>query len=287
VSNRVREAGLTAATLPDALFDAFETARPLAAELLPALTLADAYLVQEALVARHVARGRAVGGWKLGMTNLERRGDFGATEPTHATLLRELVLHPGDAPLTHDFVAPRIEPEFAFVLIEDLERTPTHAELRRVSRVAPAFELLDSRVTPFPSTLPPGIADNAAGAGAVVGTPVPWDELDLGSLHVSFRRGGEELAHAAGAVISGDPAAPALWFAQAILAGGGRLPAGTVVLTGGITAAFPLEPGAFRADFGPELGSVSLTVEQLPPGLDESSSHPPGGSPCRLRISLT
>jgi 2-keto-4-pentenoate hydratase len=271
--------GLTAADLPDALIDAFETARAIPAELLPPLSLADAYALQDELVARHVERGRRPGGWKLGMTNVERGAQFGAAEPTCGVLLEDFVLRPGGPPLSHAFVAPRLEAEFAFVLVEEIDRVPERADLPRLLRAAPALELLDSRTTPFPTTTPPGIADNAAGAGAVLGEAVEWDELDLQALPVRLLRDGEELALARGAAIAHDPAAPVLWLAERVLAAGGRLAAGTVVLTGGVTPAFPLEPGAYAAEFG-DLGSVALTVTPVTPDT-------PGGSLCRLRISLT
>jgi 2-keto-4-pentenoate hydratase len=66
------------------------------------------------------------------------------------------------------------------------------------------------------------------------------------------------VATAAGAAVSGHPAAAVAWLANRLGAQGKSLRAGMLVLSGGLTAPVPLEPGtAITAEFD-GLGSVEV-----------------------------
>ena len=72
------------------LVEARRTARPLPAltATLPGLTADDAYEIQRRIVARHVADGETIVGWKLG---LDVGGDAGAARRRPAGLRRDPV----------------------------------------------------------------------------------------------------------------------------------------------------------------------------------------------------
>ena len=76
----------------------------------------------------------------------------------------------------------------------------------------------------------------------VLGTrPRRPDELDdLGLIGCTFRRRGELVGTAAGAAALGHPAAAVVWLVDALAARGQTLPAGSLVLTGGLTRPVPL-----------------------------------------------
>ena len=82
--------------------------------------------------------------------------------------------------------------------------------------------------------------------------------VDLRLLGCVFRTGGEVAATAAGAATMGHPAAAVAWLANRLGARGQCLRRGQLVLSGGLTAPVPLEPGtAVTAEFD-GLGSVEV-----------------------------
>ena len=75
---------------------------------------------------------------------------------------------------------PRVEPEIAFRLGVDLDRTITRDEVASVvDGVAVALEIIDSRWTGYRFRLADVVADNASAAGFVVGE---WRAIDLDAL---------------------------------------------------------------------------------------------------------
>jgi 2-oxo-3-hexenedioate decarboxylase len=73
-----------------------------------------------------------------------------------------------------------------------------------------------------------------------------------------LRRRGEIVATAAGAAVMGHPAAPVAWLVNRLAARGETLPAGSLVLSGGLTAPVPLVAGtSVTAEFD-GLGAVDV-----------------------------
>jgi 2-oxo-3-hexenedioate decarboxylase len=138
--------------------------------------------------------------------------------------------------------------------------------LAATEAVFAAFDILDSRYDDFRFTLPDVIADNASGGRVVLGPQArrPDELVDLRLLGCVLRAGGQVVATAAGAAVSGHPAAAVAWLANRLGAQGSEgshgksLRAGMLVLSGGLTAPVPLEPGtAVTAEFD-GLGSVEV-----------------------------
>ncbi len=86
----------------------------------PGMDVADGYRVSRAWVALQRAAGRQVIGHKIGLTSRAMQMASQIDEPDYGTLLDHMLYTcaPGevlDIP-THDFIAPRVEVELAFVL---------------------------------------------------------------------------------------------------------------------------------------------------------------------------
>jgi 2-oxo-3-hexenedioate decarboxylase len=158
-------------------------------------------------------------------------------------------------------IHPRAEPEIAFLLGRDVTAPATVTSvLAATEAVFAAVDILDSRYDDFRFTLPDVIADNASGGRIVLGPQArrPDELVDLRLLGCVLRAGGEVVATAAGAAVSGHPAAAVAWLANRLGAQGKSLRAGMLVLSGGLTAPVPLEPGtAIAAEFD-GLGSVEV-----------------------------
>jgi 2-keto-4-pentenoate hydratase len=73
-----------------------------------------------------------------------------------------------------------------------------------------------------------------------------------------FRSHGEVVGTGAGGAALGHPAAAVAWLVNVLAAQGKQLPAGSLVLSGGLTAPVPLSRGrALSADFD-GLGTVGV-----------------------------
>ena len=76
----------------------------------------------------------------------------------------------------------------------------------------------------------------------VVGPPLPaHDSLDL--IEVAFFHNGTHLDTVKGSAASGHPANGVIWLADQLHQMSGRLEAGQIVITGGLTPAVALAPG--------------------------------------------
>ncbi|MFC0452305.1 2-keto-4-pentenoate hydratase [Rhodococcus jostii] len=159
---------------------------------------------------------------------------------------------------------PRVEPEIALILRRELGNdAETVASLYdAISFVAPSMEILDSRYHTNAPSLPDVISDGASAAGFVVGEPVPYDpseDPDLEQIRCAFLINGSPVAGASATEALGGPVRALAALVEIVRGQGRRVPAGAIVMTGGLTRAFPINPGDLvAADFGPILGRVEL-----------------------------
>ncbi|MBV9324317.1 MAG: fumarylacetoacetate hydrolase family protein [Chloroflexi bacterium] len=251
----------TAATLDAAERDR-AAIRPLT-DTLQGLTVADAYAIQAAWLRRKLAANAALAlvGRKVGLTARAMQEQLGVNEPDCGFLLNSmLVPNAGSIPRA-ELILPRVEPEIAFYLAEDL-RGPdlTAADILEATRaVAPALEIVDSRIADWKIKLQDTIADNGSSARAVIGAAVSFDRaLDLAAVQVTLRRDGEVVGEGAGAAVLGHPAEAVAWLANALAGFGEGLKANDVVLPGAMCASVFANAGeVFEASYT-GLGSVSV-----------------------------
>jgi 2-keto-4-pentenoate hydratase len=224
------------------------------------LSMADAYAVQRAALARRREAGAEPVGYKLGFTNETVQAQYGVDEPGSGRLLSDAIL---DGPVaTADLVAPRVEPELAFVLDAPLAGpTAVHEVLAATRSVVPVVEVVDSRTEGEP-TAADAVADNALAArlrtGAAAADP---QATDWGFETVQLRVDGALQATGTGADVLGHPARAVAWLAERLGERDERIAAGALISTGSLTRAVPVEAGCVvTAEFG-SLGSVGLRVE--------------------------
>jgi 2-oxo-3-hexenedioate decarboxylase len=223
----------------------------------PGLEPSLAYEVQRLGVEQRLAEGERLIGYKLGLTSRAKQLAMGVADPLwgrlHSGLLRDEEVPLQVASLIH----PRVEPEIAFLLGADVDGSTatTASVLAATCGVFPALELLDSRYRDFKFTLPDVIADNASAAGVICGGRLlDPASLDLQLEGIVVRRDGEVVETAAGAAVSGHPAAAVAWLARQV----GTLEAGAIVISGGLTAPVALAPGMTVTAQYTHLGTVTL-----------------------------
>ncbi|MPY60904.1 2-keto-4-pentenoate hydratase [Streptomyces spongiae] len=234
---------------------------PLSA-LLPGLDLTDAYAVQQDNIARRLADGATVVGHKVGLTATAMRQLLGVDEPDFGHLLDDMVHRDGSAVLAARYCAPRVEPEICFRLARPLCGPEVTVEdvLEATEAVAPALEIVDSRIRDWRIALVDTVADNASSAGLVCGPWTPLEDVsDLAGVTVDLIVGGERVATGSGKDVLGHPAAAVAWLANTLAAFGTTLEPGRLVLPGAMTTAPSVSAGQqVEARFS-SLGEVSVT----------------------------
>ena len=134
--------------------------------------------------------------------------------------------------------------------------------LAATAEVAPALEVIDSRVVDWRIGIADTIADNASSACVVLGEFVALGDIDLAGIEmemvVTARDGESSSVQGRGDAVLGHPAAAVAWLAQALATyGTERIVPGDVVLPGAMARALPVATGSsVTARFG-VLGSVS------------------------------
>jgi 2-keto-4-pentenoate hydratase len=110
-------------------------------------------------------------GHKIGLTSAPMQELLGVNEPDFGYILDSMVLPNGAAVPVTAFCAPRVEPEAAFLMRAPLRGPGVTAEdvMAATEALAPALEIVDSRIANWRITLADTIADNASSAAVVLG----------------------------------------------------------------------------------------------------------------------
>jgi 2-keto-4-pentenoate hydratase len=225
----------------------------------PFLSIDTAYKTQELVVAHRLDAGERIIGAKLGLTSRVKRAALGIHEPVYGRLTSGMVVPPGEPMSLDDLIHPRAEPEIAFFIGRTIQAPTTVAGvLAATEAVFPALEIVDSRYSAA-FRLPDSLADNAGAARLVLGHRPrrPDDLVDLSILGCVFRCR-NAIDTAAGGAVMGHPAAALVWLAKALGSRGEAIEAGSIVLSGGLTASVGLQShGVVTAEFD-GLGSIGL-----------------------------
>ena len=215
----------------------------------------DAYRVQAQGISLRLQDGEALVGAKLGFTSRAMRAAMGVDRPNFGWLTDAMVIHGGAAPL-EALIHPKVEPEIALVLGEELQAPVGVADvLAAVRWMVPALEIVDSRYADFKFRSHDNIADNSSAAMVALGSPVPARRIDPARIGVVVSVNGRMRFTAAGAAAFDHPGAAAAWM---INASGKVLSKGAVIITGGLTPPVDLAPGTDVVAEFDRLGTVGL-----------------------------
>jgi 2-oxo-3-hexenedioate decarboxylase len=227
----------------------------------PGMTMDDGYAVQMALRKSYLGQGRQQIGWKAGLTSKAKMAQMGVDVPSIGFLLRDMARPENTAISVTGLVHPRVECEVAFVLAKDLAGPDVTREdvLDATDHVLPAIEIIDSRFSGFKFDLESVVADNGSSALYVGGgRPRKPRGVDLRTLGVVMEVNGEIAAMGASAAVLGHPADAVAMTAKILHGLGETLPAGSLILSGGITEALAVKPGDHVIARFQDLGDVSI-----------------------------
>ncbi|WP_158703471.1 2-keto-4-pentenoate hydratase [Pseudonocardia dioxanivorans] len=225
-----------------------------------ALSLDDAYAVQDRLTALRLDEGRCHVGWKLGYTSAVMRRQMGVSVPNYGPLLDDMVHH--DGATAAGFLHPRVEPEIGIVLGRDLSGPGLLITevADAVAEVRACLEIVDSIWWDYRFSAEQNTADGSSAAGVVLGPALDVDPLRCHRVPVELTEDDVQLATAVSAAASGHPLHGVAWLAAELAARGRHLQAGELVITGGLTAATPLRAGrVLSARFG---GRTTVSVRR-------------------------
>jgi 2-oxopent-4-enoate hydratase len=233
-------------------------------ERFPDVSYEDAYAVQLKTFDSRVKAGAVIVGKKIGLTSKAMQDQFGIREPDYGIITDEMVVREGATIAMSSLILPRIEPEIAFLLKEDLKGPGINVAnvLDATEGVMPAFEVIDSRYKDWKITVKDSISDNASAALMILGGRLtPIEDLDLRLLGMVLEKHGAVVSTGAGAAVLGNPAQSVAWLANKLTEYGIFLKKGEFVMSGSLVQAVTVEAGShLRATFD-RLGSVSVCFE--------------------------
>ncbi|MGD9710229.1 MAG: 2-oxo-3-hexenedioate decarboxylase [Halothiobacillaceae bacterium] len=221
----------------------------------------DAYAIQDEIKRRKIARGNRIIGLKAGLTSHAKMKQMGVETPVFGFLADYFSVPEGGEIDTAQLIHPKVEPEIAFVTKAPLRGPGCHigAVLAATDFVIPAIEVIDSRYRDFKFDLKSVVADNCSSSRFVVGGCMgDVADRDLRTTGIVLEKNGEPVAFGAGAAVLGHPAAAIAMLANMLGERGEEIPAGTLILSGGITEAVAVQPGDDVTLRVQGLGSVSV-----------------------------
>jgi 2-oxo-3-hexenedioate decarboxylase len=227
----------------------------------PGMDWDDAYAIQDEILRRKLSRGARLIGLKAGLTSHAKMKQMGVDTPVFGFLVDGFSVSEGAEVRVKELIHPKVEPEIAFVLKRALKGPGCHigAVLAATDFVLPGIEVIDSRYRDFKFDARSVIADNTSASRFVIGGRIAAaQDLDLRTLGIVLEKNGVPVAFGAGAAVVGHPAAAVAMLVNHLALRDQELPAGSLVLSGGITEAVAVQAGDSVTLKMQHLGSVGI-----------------------------
>lgn len=229
------------------------------------ITLEDSYAIQKEVFNIKEENGEKIIGKKIGLTSKGIQEQIGVFEPDFSLITDKNILMPYDSLKMSELINPRLEPEIAFVLKEDLKGPIVSIwdVIRATEGIFPAFEIVDTRFQDYDFTIFDTISDSASYGRIIVGNKMTeLEDVDIENIPLSIFKNNELVDTATSAEVMGNPINAVVWLANKMIEMGQYLRKGEVILSGSFTPVLEMEPGDFfEANFG-QVGKITLRVEE-------------------------
>jgi 2-keto-4-pentenoate hydratase len=238
---------------------------PAASEVAPGLGLDAAYRLQAHIVRARIAGGDRVVGYKGGLMSAKSLADKGVTEPLTGVLFASGDLTDGAHVPLCDYRRTALEMKLGYVFAKPVvARVSDVADLKaRVRQVVPVVELPDIAYRNGDAYSAVDMAAaNVSSARFVRGAPHE-PAADLDALPVTLFRDGAQVTRGLGRDSLGGQWESLLTVVNLVVARGGRIAPGQLVLTGKIGDKVAVPTGSYRADYGP-FGAVRFQLDACP-----------------------
>ncbi|MEU0515047.1 fumarylacetoacetate hydrolase family protein [Amycolatopsis sp. NPDC006125] len=205
-----------------------------------------AYEVQRLHTERRLAAGHRLAGRKIGLTSPAVQRQLGVDQPDFGALFSDMALgHDGTVPAGR-LLQPKVEAEIALILGADLPGPACSvADVRAATAfLAPALEIVDSRIAGWDISIVDTVADNASSGLFVLGdTREALGDVEPADVEMRLHRSTELVSQGTGRDCLGDPLNAAAWLAATLARRGEPLRAGDIVLTGALGPMVAASPG--------------------------------------------
>ena len=231
----------------------------------PEMTVEDAYQIQLINAARRLAEGQKLIGLKIGLTSRGMQELLGVSEPDYGHLFADMLIPEGEACSMSGLIQPRVEGELTFCLNKTLRGPGVTVEdvMQATEYVIPSIEIVDSRILDWKIKLEDTVADNGSSARLILGgKKLPADQVDMRLTGMTLEKNGQLVNSGTAAEVWGNPAAAVAWLANKLAAYNIDLPAGSLIMSGALTAAqFAKAGDTFTASFH-GMGSATVTFTE-------------------------
>ena len=232
-------------------------------EALRPTSLADAYAIQDLVVAGLLPAGTRPIGYKCACTSPIAQRALRIDRPLFGQLLSHTTSSTGAELAPDRFVHRVVEAEFGFRVARDVGPVAdghTHDSIADfIDAVIPAIEIVDHRFESWTVGALSVAADNAIHGWWVHGEPVAdWRSIDLAAATVAVERNGELVTEGMGSNVLGHPLTVMAWLADELPRFGRQLCAGDLVTTGVTTDVFEADAGDHIRALFDGIGTVEL-----------------------------
>jgi 2-keto-4-pentenoate hydratase len=205
-----------------------------------------AYAVQSHNTKYWQSTGRRIVGRKIGLTAKSVQVQLGVDQPDFGVLFDDMRVANKGVLGRSKMLQPKIEGEIALVFGSSVENPNATAEevAAAVRAVAPAIEIVDSRIEAWKITFADTVADNGSSSFFVLGDETGFAaNLDLYACGMVLELNGATASVGAGAACLGHPLIAAQWLARTLATRGEPIREGDIVLTGALGPMVPLSAG--------------------------------------------
>jgi len=243
---------------------------PPVTELMPQLSLQDAYGLQKRIVSARLAKGDNIAGYKGGLMSAASLAARHVTEPLTGVLFVSGDSRDGAQISLCGYRRAGFELKLGYVFAREVRaRIESLDELRTlVAEVQPIVDLPDIAYRDDKTyNAVDMVAANITAAYFVRGIARSAGTIDLDALNVTLKRDGVEIARGQGRESLGAQWESLRTVANLVTANGGRIAAGQIVITGKIGNKGDLMPGTYSADYE-SLGGTTFTVARCSRAID-------------------
>ncbi|VVE30655.1 2-keto-4-pentenoate hydratase [Pandoraea fibrosis] len=182
-------------------------------------------------------QGRRIAGRKIGLTSPAVQKQLGVDQPDYGVLFDDMaVVNTGIVGMA-SLLQPKIEAEIAFGFCADVDDPSLDMSdlFERIEWVAPALEIVDSRIANWKIGIVETIADNASSGRFVIGRKVALTpEIELVNCQMRLQENRQVVSTGSGAACLGHPLHATLWLARKLIEVGHPIRAGELVLSGAL-----------------------------------------------------
>ena len=232
----------------DELFNAWKSAKQITSitDREDSVSIEQAYKIQLYTIGKRKHIGQSIIGKKIGITSKPVMNMLKVDQPDFGHLMSDMKFSDGDVLDVNEFCQPKGEGEIAFILKKGLQGPGvTNADtLAATDYLLPAFEIVDSRIDNWQIKIQDTVADNASAGAFVLGSKKIKPQLvNLTGCQMTLKKNGEVIGVGLGAATMGNPITAVTWLANKLGDLGIKLEAGEIILSGALSAMFPIRVG--------------------------------------------